>query len=151
MPAPTTPIHEVQAVLDALEDAVLGDGPLSSADIPLADLAGRSELLGMPRYAGHAPHLAGLRQAVLAGDRHAARRHVLRLRGSLRPAANDRPFRVGDPVSVTRSRHGWHDGTPGTVTDRSVDAGGTWSYDVTGEDGEEFEVGHTRDLHPRRR
>jgi len=73
------------------------------------------------------------------------------MRDAHRPVANDDPFEINDRVGIVRARHGWHDGEiEGTVTERWQSPQGTWKYRVTDDDGNDYEIAHTRDLVERR-
>ena len=141
-------VADVADFLVAVAEA-LRDGGCAAAGRALDGLDAHAGVLALPRYASHAKHLDALRASLAADDPRGALRNLSRVREHLVPAANDRPFEVRDPVSVVRSRHGWHDGTlTGTVASRHVSPEGTWSYVVRDDEGAEHEVESTRDLRP---
>ena len=90
--------------------------------------------------------------AVSQGRLRDAQRLLTKARGAVMPIANETPFELGSRVSVMRSADpaGWHDGAlAATVTQRYCSASGNWSYTVVSDDeGDRYEIGHTRDLRP---
>lgn len=95
-----------------------------------------------PRYAGHAPHLANLVNAVARRNQAKANLHLKRLTGIVHRVAADRTFRDGERVSIIRSEHGWYDGRlAGTVKP------GSGGHVVVDEDGTEHQIRHLRDIH----
>lgn len=57
------------------------------------------------------------------------------------------PFEIGDRVAIIRSKHGWFNGAcEGIIIRREQRPQGTWSYVVRGDDGQEHDIRHTRDL-----
>ncbi len=150
MPAktPQSPMVPVASVLVRVAEA-LRDGGCPAASQALAELDAHAGTLAEPRRASHLKHLAALRESLRDNDARGALRNLSRVREVLVPAANDVPFGVGDPVSVVRSRHGWHDGRlAGRVASRAQSAEGSWSYEVEDEEGGLHEVRRTRDLRP---
>lgn len=60
---------------------------------------------------------------------------------------NDHPFKIGDKVSVIRTRHGWHNGSLHVIiTSCKQNPQGTWSYTAKELDNDfTHEIQHTRD------
>ena len=59
---------------------------------------------------------------------------------------NDRPFEVNEKVKIVRARHGWYDGrVEATIIDRWQNVQNTWRYIAKDQEGQIYEIEHTRD------
>lgn len=127
--------------LMALLRSAIEGGEWELADSAISHVPLYSTFLASPRYAGHAPHLTNLTNAIARRAGSKALLHLRRLTGTVRRVAADRVFKDGERVSVIRTEHGWYDGSvSGTVKP------GSGGHVVQGDDGMEYEIQHLRDI-----
>ena len=94
------------------------------------------------RYDGHAAHLERMLTAIARRSRIKAALHRDRLRKVVHRVAADRVFKDGERVAIIRTEHGWLDGRLGGTVKP-----GSGGYVIEGDDGENHEIRHLRDIH----
>lgn len=133
-------IDTFEMVMTLLRDAI-DVADWETADTIAGFLPLYDAFLANRRYDGHGPHLNNMLTAIGKQSRVKAALHQVRLRKVVHPVAADRVFGDNERVVIMRTEHGWHDGhLGGTVKP------GSGGYVVHGDDGEDYEIMHLRDI-----
>ena len=143
------PVKALMDILDKIEKAI-PDLPRTKDRILflLTETKPFEEDRFLDRFRQAKSHMKNFVNAVEKDRIEKASLHFKKVRKIISPVTNDYPFIVGDKVSITRIEHGWIDGMiSGRVKSRSEDRG-RYIYVVTGEDGIDYTINHTRDISP---